>query len=153
MQFLSFCWTFLICQYTSWSSMTLPQQEEKFGSNTYSIINHPPDIVHRSCLLPPSLFVFLVAYDFEVCSSCCFCQLKLFPFTWFRQYCLVSHHILCRVFFDSSDTFAARSSPPLLSINSMMRPIFHDPLDVFSWVWTTSPTHGSYFDCILRWRL
>ena len=117
-----------------------PTTGEKFGSNTYSIINHSPDIVHRSCLLPPSLFVFAVGYDFDVRRSRCFCQLTFFSSAWFRHYCLVSHHIVMEtndteisiVFLDGSNTFAARSSPSQLLINSMMPPIFHDPLGVFS---------------------
>ena len=59
------------------------------------------------------------------------------------------HRDLCIVFLDGSNTFAARSSSSLLLINSMMHTISHDPLVVFSWIWTTSPTHGSCFDCIL----
>ena len=152
------------CQYTSWSFATPPQQGEKFGGNIYSVINHSPDIVHRSCLLPPSLFVFSVAYDFDFRPSRCFCQLTFSPSTWFRHYRLVSHHIPM----ETNDTKIPLEcfltvvilsllvffySFLLLLIIFMMLPIFHDPLGMFSWIWTTSPTHGSCFDCILGWRL
>ena len=92
-QFLSVCWTFPKCQYTSWSFATLSQQGEKFDCNTYSFISHPAHNVHRSSLLPPSQFVFLVAYQFDVFPPRCFCHLTFFPPACFRHYCLVFHHI------------------------------------------------------------
>ena len=58
--------------------MTLLQQQEKSSNNSCSFIN-PLDIVHRSCVLPPLVFVFLIAYEFDVRPPRCFCQLAFFP--------------------------------------------------------------------------
>ena len=54
------------------------------------------DIVHRSCILPPLVFVFLIAYDFDVRPPHCFCQLAFFSSACFCHYCLVSHQILTK---------------------------------------------------------